>query len=407
LTSPVGYNGDGARTSRTTGGDTTQYVLGLAATLPVVISDTEPVYLHGLDIIAQQQAERLYYLHDGLGSVRQLVDSTGHIETNYAYDPFGVPLVGGEVYNPYQFTGQAWDAEVQLLYLRARYYQPQVGRFVTKDPWVGHVRRPGTLNGYVYVADNPINLSDRSGLQGCGPGFICPPFDPDLVRDAELLEQDYGVFLGREYLVLGEGGFQYAFWSDWTADQLDLVLEAVGDFAFDMDRREAAFRAKMGPVRLYKRPGELTAHLRLQAGLTTPWSITLSGWYWDNKEAMKWVIVHEFAHWWDGREGAQLSGQMWAGRFWEVVSCDVPLAAAVRLKVREWREDRPTELLNPREDWAESVAAYIYPDYAGGPGRLKEISRARWDYVARYMNPGSPKPYPEKWDDYEFKSVQL
>jgi hypothetical protein len=77
------------------------------ATLPVVISDTEAVYLYGLDIIAQQQSERLYYVHDGLGSVRQLVDTTGEIQTNYAYDPFGVPLVGGEVYNPYEFTGEA------------------------------------------------------------------------------------------------------------------------------------------------------------------------------------------------------------------------------------------------------------------------------------------------------------
>ena len=46
-------------------GDTTQYVLDLAATLPVVISDTEAVYLYGLDIIARQQSERLYYVHDG------------------------------------------------------------------------------------------------------------------------------------------------------------------------------------------------------------------------------------------------------------------------------------------------------------------------------------------------------
>ena len=56
-------------------GDIIQYVLDLAATLPVVISDAEAVYLYGLDIIAQQQAERLYYMHDGLGSVRQ---STGN-----------------------------------------------------------------------------------------------------------------------------------------------------------------------------------------------------------------------------------------------------------------------------------------------------------------------------------------
>ena len=68
----------------------------------MVISDTEAVYLYGLDIIAQQQSETLYYVHDGLGSVRQLVDTTGQIETNYAYDPFGVAVVAGDVSNPYR-----------------------------------------------------------------------------------------------------------------------------------------------------------------------------------------------------------------------------------------------------------------------------------------------------------------
>jgi hypothetical protein len=58
-------------------GDTTQYVLDLAATLPVVVSDTEAVYLYGLDIIAQQQADRQYYFHDGLGSVRLSMLSQG------------------------------------------------------------------------------------------------------------------------------------------------------------------------------------------------------------------------------------------------------------------------------------------------------------------------------------------
>jgi len=140
----------------------------------VVISATEAVYLYGLDILAQQQSERLYYAHDGLGSVRQLLDSTGDLETNYAYDPFGVPVVGGEVSNPYQFTGEAWDGDVELLYLRARYYQPEVGRFVTKDPWMGDVWRPGTLNRYLYVRNNPVSRADPEGLNGHGPDPLCP-----------------------------------------------------------------------------------------------------------------------------------------------------------------------------------------------------------------------------------------
>jgi RHS repeat-associated protein len=174
VTAEYVYNGDGVRTSKTVAGETTEYALDLLATLPVVISDTDAVYLYGLDIIAQQQSERLYYVHDGLGSVRQLVDTTGQVETNYAYDPFGVPVVEGDGSNPYRYTGEAWDAEVELLYLRARYYQPEVGRFLTKDPWAGGVWRPGTLNAYVYVANNSVNIGDPAGLDGGGPGGICP-----------------------------------------------------------------------------------------------------------------------------------------------------------------------------------------------------------------------------------------
>jgi RHS repeat-associated protein len=164
LTTQFAYNGDGVRTSKTVSGDTTEYLLDLLATLPVVISDTEAVYLYGLDIIAQQQDERLYYVHDGLGSVRQLLDTTGEIETNYAYDPFGVPLAGGEVYNPYQYTGEAWDAEVGLLYLRARYYQPEAGRFITSDPIGADPERPSVSHRWVYVANNPVSMTDPSGM---------------------------------------------------------------------------------------------------------------------------------------------------------------------------------------------------------------------------------------------------
>lgn len=61
LTTQFAYNGDGVRTSKSVDGGTTQYLLDLAATLPVVISDTDAIYLYGLDIIAQQQAQRYYY----------------------------------------------------------------------------------------------------------------------------------------------------------------------------------------------------------------------------------------------------------------------------------------------------------------------------------------------------------
>ncbi|NIN63945.1 MAG: hypothetical protein GTO63_04355 [Anaerolineae bacterium] len=194
LTTQFAYNGDGVRVGKTIGAATTDYLVDLAATLPVVISDTDAVYLYGLDIIAEQlaRAERYYYVHDGPGSVRQLVDTTGQIEANYGYDPFGVPLAGNVVPKPWQFTGEAWDAEVELLYLRARYYQPETGRFVTKDPWAGDVWQPATQNTYVYVTNNPVNFTDPSGLDGPGP--LCPECQ-EYFPDYSVFEAVWGAWL--------------------------------------------------------------------------------------------------------------------------------------------------------------------------------------------------------------------
>jgi RHS repeat-associated protein len=99
--------------------------------------------------------------------VRQLADPAGQVVASYSFSPFGVPLgaSGGE---PYGYTGEQWDASAGLVFLRARYYQPATGRFLSKDLWTGDQLWPQALNPYVYVVNNPINLIDPSGLQGVG-----------------------------------------------------------------------------------------------------------------------------------------------------------------------------------------------------------------------------------------------
>ena len=65
--------------------------------------------------------------------------------------------------NPYQYTGQPWDAASNLYTLRARMYDPATGRFLSADPWALDVTNPVERNRYAYVANNPINASDPSG----------------------------------------------------------------------------------------------------------------------------------------------------------------------------------------------------------------------------------------------------
>ena len=83
-------------------------------------------------------------------------DWHGNIE-GYDYDDFGNPT-GGNAANPFRYNGEYFDEETGFIYLRARYYDPGVGRFVSEDPI-----RDGT-NWYAYCVNNPVNAVDPSGL---------------------------------------------------------------------------------------------------------------------------------------------------------------------------------------------------------------------------------------------------
>ena len=103
--------------------------------------------------------------------MRGLADPAGQVVGSHSFSPFGVPLgeSGGE---PYGFTGEQWDASVGLVYLRARYYAPEVGRFTRRDPFPGFATKPQTFNAYPYTTNNPATLVDPSGYQGGEAGVL-------------------------------------------------------------------------------------------------------------------------------------------------------------------------------------------------------------------------------------------
>src|SRR5207248_9864865 len=101
-----------------------------------------------------------------------LTDASGRVTDSYGYDEFGrLAQHQGSSTQPFAFAGQPRDAETGLSYLRARYYDPSIGRFVQRDPFAGRKSRPCTLNRYAYVCDNPINNTDPSGLDEFGFGY--------------------------------------------------------------------------------------------------------------------------------------------------------------------------------------------------------------------------------------------
>lgn len=101
-----------------------------------------------------------YLTRDHLGSVREHTDVAGSLEVRYDYDVWGnstlAMTVGG-----WAFTGRERDPETGLLYYRARYYMPSVGRFVSEDPLGAE---GGSLNFYAYASNAPTGRVDPSGL---------------------------------------------------------------------------------------------------------------------------------------------------------------------------------------------------------------------------------------------------
>jgi RHS repeat-associated protein len=87
-------------------------------------------------LLAQKEDTWAYHLNDGLSSVRQLADEDGTIILARSCMPFGEPLwSAGSGTTTYGFTGEQWGAYTGLLFLRARYCEPQTGRFLTQDVW--------------------------------------------------------------------------------------------------------------------------------------------------------------------------------------------------------------------------------------------------------------------------------
>lgn len=172
LTTQYAYNGDGDRVSTTAGGNTVEYTLdpnGLTNVLEARQGVSVTTYLYGLlGPLAEElpSGQRLYYGRDALGSVRFLLDGTGDIVNRYEYDPYGVHhyAESASIDPAFRFGGEQWDAGSGLYYLRARYYDPALGRFLTRDPFAGVLNLPQTLNPYAYVTNNPVNLTDPSGL---------------------------------------------------------------------------------------------------------------------------------------------------------------------------------------------------------------------------------------------------
>ncbi len=122
-----------------------------------------------------QSVGKYYYLKDALGSVTDITNSSGEIVQRYDYESFGKirsvkDAIGNDIASSplvktsFTFTGREWDEESGLYYYRARYYDPNIGRFIQRDPHPGVIGQPVTHNSkFIYGNNSPTNFVDPSG----------------------------------------------------------------------------------------------------------------------------------------------------------------------------------------------------------------------------------------------------
>ncbi len=156
------YDGEGLRYETEENGKTICFLYDRGELAEEAGEDSHTSYTRGYAplVLTRNGAERSYFVPDEIGSTLFLLGKDHEIQKTYRYDAFGViKEETGEIPNRLTFTGQMYDGETGQYYLRARFYNPSIGRFTQED-----IYRGDGLNLYAYCANNPVGYYDPYGL---------------------------------------------------------------------------------------------------------------------------------------------------------------------------------------------------------------------------------------------------
>ncbi|MBE0448894.1 MAG: RHS repeat-associated core domain-containing protein, partial [Actinobacteria bacterium] len=164
------YDYRGLRISKTTPSGTTKYHWDSKERL-IRESDAynNTIALYTYDdkgkLVAIEKDDKIYYTHTNhRGDILSITDANKQRIATYKYDPWGTLLSKTGTFDiPIRYAGYYFDSETGLYYLKARYYSPELGRFLTKDTFKGFNDRPRSLNLYAYANGNPVMNVDPDG----------------------------------------------------------------------------------------------------------------------------------------------------------------------------------------------------------------------------------------------------
>jgi RHS repeat-associated protein len=161
---------------------------------------TTTYYSAGTQLIAMRVitngGNTLYFLHgDHLGSTSLTTNASGGVVARQLYDAWGNIRLRGDVKTDIGYTSQREDRSTNLMFYRARYYSPLLGRFVSADTIVPEPNNPQSLNRYAYGLNNPVKYIDPSGhaaicgttAEGCERSWFQPntqPHPPEAMNNA-------------------------------------------------------------------------------------------------------------------------------------------------------------------------------------------------------------------------------
>jgi RHS repeat-associated protein len=165
-TSVYSYDPSGLRINKTAGGTATRFILdGANVALELNGSTVTANYIRGINLIYSTiSGAPKYYMYNAHGDVVQLTDTAGAVVKSYNYDAFGVEKnIDANDPNPFRYCGEYYDLSSGTYYLRARYYDPTTGRFLSEDSYLGDTNDPLSLNLYTYCLNNPVMYIDPTG----------------------------------------------------------------------------------------------------------------------------------------------------------------------------------------------------------------------------------------------------